>query len=251
MKYWIQPIKLITYSWLFFISLAQIVLPACAQVDQINVFSSADAFLDSSTPDANFGTGNLTISNSSLGRMLIWLKFNLSEVPDGAVISSAILQLKCSSAPEPFNVSSHFCSDNGWTENSITFNNAPAHDPTPMPDMCPTCGSKSWAIVDDPLQWYLWDVTFAVNQTVDGVHGGEDAVTIVLEERLEHAQGVKADFVSREGALQDTPRIRVAWSHIIPEFPPLHLAALFLTSTFLIPFLYRRTLETPKTRLES
>ncbi len=240
MDRWLLAVRLIALFLVSLIISAQIVLTVGAQLDQVNVYSSADVFLDSGNPDANFGTGDLTVANGSLGRMLIWLKFNLSEVPDGAVISSAILQLRCSSVPEPFNVSAHFCSDTSWIEDSITFNNAPTYDPTPMPDMCPTCGPKSWVIVNDPLQWYLWDVTFAVNKTVDGVHGGEDIVTIVLEERLEHAQGVEADFVSREGALQDVPRMRVAWSHIVPEFPPLHLATLFLAATLLLPLLYRR-----------
>ncbi|UCD96174.1 MAG: DNRLRE domain-containing protein [Candidatus Bathyarchaeota archaeon] len=230
--------------WIFLTAFIQTALPVYAQVDQITVFSSADAFIDSSAPDANFGTGDLTITNSSLQRMIIWLKFNLSDVPDGAVITSAILQLKCNSAPEPFNVSSHFCSDNDWTEASITYNNAPWYDPTPMPDMCPTCGSKNWALVDAPLQWYLWDVTFAVNQTLDGVHGGPDVVTIVLEERWEHPQGVVAAFVSRDGPFQDTPKMRVAWSHIIPEFPTFHLATFLLTTTLLLPFMIRRKPET-------
>ena len=212
---------------------------AKADIDRVTLSPSDDSYTVSSSPFTNYG-GEATLNVSrhenfeSVNETVMWLRFNLSSVPDGGVITSATLQLYGSFVPEPFNVSAHFCSDNNWNELAITFDNQPTYNATVMPVICQTCGSKSWALVNSSEQWYFWDVTYAVNRTVDGVFGGEGVVTIVLRENLNHQTSLLTTFHSIEGNIGYHPALKVAWSHIVPELPSSAAVIFFIVVTLLI-----------------
>jgi len=218
---------------------------ARAGIDLVALSPSDDSYTVSNSPFTNYG-GRATLNVSrhenfeSVNEVVMWLRFNLSKIPDGAVITSATLQLYCSFVPEPFNVSAHFCSDNNWSELVLTFDNQPKYNATVMPVICQTCGSKSWALVNSSERWYFWDVTFAVNRTVDGVFGGEGVVTIVLRENLNHQTSLLATFHSKEGNIGRHPALKVAWSHIVPELPSSAAVIFFIFVTLLITVIVKR-----------
>jgi len=212
---------------------------ANAQINRVTVFPSDNASTVSSSPDTNYGgqnTLNVTkyIVLDNIFEEIIWLKFNLSDVPDGAVITSSMLLLYCTSVDEAFNVSVHFCSNNTWNASTITFSSQPNYNPTAMPPLCQTCGPETWALVNTSQQWYSWDVTYAVNKTVDGIHDREDVVTIVLKENLEHESGSRASFYSENGSVAYLPKLTIVWSHVIPEFSPIVLLLGLVAATLAI-----------------
>lgn len=195
-----------------------------ASIDRVTLFPSDDSYTVSSSSFTNYG-GEATLNVSrhedfeSVNEVVMWLRFNLSSVPDGAVITSATLQLYCLFVSEVFNVSAHFCSENNWSEVTLTFDNQPTYNATMMPVICQTCGSKSWALVNSSERWYFWDVTYSVNRTVDGFFGGEGVVTVILRENLNHQTLTSATFHSKEGNIGYHPALKVTWSHIVPELP--------------------------------
>lgn len=208
-----------------------------AQINSVFVTLLDDTWTDTSSPDSNFGSQeNLNISRynaSTIYEKTVWLKFNLSEVPDGAVVTSSMLQLYCTFVDQPLNVSAHFCDNNTWSEQTVTFNNQPSFNMTAMPSLCQSCGPESWAIVDNAQAWYLFDVTYAVNRTIDGIHGGEDVVSTVLRNDWIHGSASEAAFYSKEGKYAYLPKLRVVWSHVVPEFPSLTILSLLMIASLL------------------
>ena len=82
----------------------------------------ADSFIDSSTPDTNFGhSAALRLDVSPDVRSFI--SFDVQDLPGGH-ISSAVLQL-FSTKTSRFGFDVFEVTDNNWAESEITYNNAP------------------------------------------------------------------------------------------------------------------------------
>jgi len=172
------------------------------------------------------------------------LKFNLSTVPEGAIITSGTLELYAMGVvhifePETYNISAHFCSDNSWSEQSITHLNQPDYENK----------ATSWVLVDTPEQWYSWDVTKLVERHVDARAHGEDEATIVLQENLNHRPAFNVIFSSKENENeQHFPKLTIQWSGIEPDIPE-HSWTSILLVTLLLSFvtlavviaIYKRT----------
>ena len=128
------------------------------------------------------------------------LPFNLSEVPKGAIIYEAELELKTYEVYEPAFVSVVYCLNNSWRENIITWNNKPPTLPWPI----------STADILNAEFWYGWDVKNHVEISLGG-DSGEYYLTLVLTIVGEQVGNI---------AFRDywtTPTLKVYWI----EPPPL------------------------------
>jgi hypothetical protein len=210
-----------------------------AQEGQVTPNPTDDTYCDSNNPDSNYGGQTvLHISRYEVYEIyeeIVWLKFNLSDVPDGAVVDVATLELYTALVTETYNVYAHSCSDNSWTEFTLTYSNMPTFNATSMDS----------ALVTSSLEWYSWNVVDAVRKAVDGIHGGPDAVTIVLLETSLRGTLSSVSFDSKEAILYP-PKLTIHWSDIIPEFPTWTSMLLMLIMLTVATALYkRRLLKTP------
>ncbi len=209
-----------------------------AQEGEVTLNPTDDAYVDDVTAVGNHGNA----SSLRVGKYqdldfmpweyIVWLKFNLSSVPDGAVVDVATLQLYSYAVPEIYNVYARFCSNNSWTELTLTHANMPVFNATSMDSEAVATSSK----------WYNWTVTDAVQQSVDGIFGGTDMVTIVLLETSLHGPGsdLTVSFYSKEGPDLYMPKLTIHWTDIVPEFPSFLVLPLFMIATLLSAIIYRR-----------
>lgn len=101
------------------------------------LYPDADAFIRDVLPDDNFGTNaSLAVYTMTNNNYRSFLKFDLSGLPVGAIITLAKLRINCYnatalSAPDT-NVQACRVADDSWLEvdnggDGITWNNQPAH----------------------------------------------------------------------------------------------------------------------------
>ena len=210
-----------------------------AQEGEVTLNPTDDTFVDDITAVGNHGNA----SSLRVGKyedliligpveFIVWLKFNLSSVPDGAVVDVATLQLYSYAVPETYNVYARFCSNNSWTELTLTHANMPVFNATSMDSEVVTTSSK----------WYNWTVTDAVQHSVDGIFGGPGMVTIVLLETSLHGAGMDLTvfFYSKEGSGLYMPKLTIHWNDVVPEFPTFLILPLFMITTLPAVILYRR-----------
>jgi hypothetical protein len=207
-----------------------------AQEGQVTLNPTDDTYTDWWNDESNYGAKSEVKVGNSGGDYAdyvyhAWLKFDLSSVPDGAVGVTAILELyECSlfGISETHNVSAYLCLDNSWSEYTLKEINEPFYNTTSCLD---------WTLVHTSETWYSWNVTKAVKNAT--------TLTIVLEESWDHEGAKYVEFNSKE-AESNIPKLTIAWTGIIPEFPtwaPLLLVILTLTVT--IAIYKRRLLKTP------
>jgi hypothetical protein len=97
------------------------------------LLSNDDALVNSSKPDKNYGTANLSVYYSNVEYNLSYLKFDLSAIPDSAVITKAELHLwsytpLVDGNPAYSNnpvVDLKYVSNDEWDESTITWNTRP------------------------------------------------------------------------------------------------------------------------------
>jgi hypothetical protein len=210
-----------------------------AQTGQVTLKPTQDAYTDSKNPNSNFGgqtylqvetyqyTANQTTHNY---QSVVWLKFNLSSVPTGAIIDGATLQLYISTATQTYAVHACYCSDDSWTELGITRANMP------------TVGfiSVDAALVGTGDKWCIWNVSGAVNFAK--INNNLTALTIALIEPTFHGSSSWVWFYSREAPVSVTdysPKLTIHWSGVIPEFQAVMLLPFLMMATTLIVLLYR------------
>lgn len=134
----------------------------------------ADSYVWNEAPDWNRGKEwNLIVQENGIER-IVFLMFDLSQIPTGASIDESKLRLFTNDVDIKAPVSTHYCSSNGWTEDGITYNNKPSFSETPIDALN----------VTKALTWYEWNVTDATQTaltTADrklslvlkaGTHGG-------------------------------------------------------------------------------
>jgi len=215
-----------------------------AQEGEATLNPTDDTFVESYTPVGNFGSsGCLEVEKYEqtspfymVVEYIVWLKFDLSSVPDGAVVDAATLQLFSYDVPETYNVYARFCSNNSWTESALTHANMPDFNATSMDSEVVAASSR----------WYNWTVTDAVQQSVDGIFGGPGMVTIVLLETSFHATNWQVSFYSKEGSDLYMPKLTIHWADVIPEFPSflILLAFMFVTTLAVVAYKKRNRVNT-------
>jgi len=236
-----KPLRIIfAMSILLGVFIAPIVLiPSVnAQEGQVTLNPSDDTYTDSLTVPP-MGDGNLlnvgTYTEAYTDIAMTWLKFNLSDVPDGAVVDVATLELDAFYLflGDSYNVCAHSCSDNSWTELTLTYANMPSFNATPM---------DSTVITEK--KWYSWNVTDAVREAVNGLHGGPDVVTIILSETEHGSIAPEVGFSSKE--FINPPKLTVHWNDVIPEFPTwTSMLLIIIGLTVAVAICKQRLLKTP------
>jgi len=204
-----------------------------AQIGEVTFKPTDDTYVDSSNPNSNYGKQNylqITNYNSEVNiayESIVWLKFNLSSVPDGAVIDGATLQLRTSTINGSCDVNAYSGSDFlnviavvSWTELTLTYSNMPSYNTTSMDSV----------LVETSSQWYSWSVVDAVR---NALNNAVRTMTIVL---LPSLQGLisSISFNSKEFSIAEyAPTLTVHWSGIVPEFPTFLVLPLFMMATLL------------------
>jgi hypothetical protein len=215
-----------------------------AQAGEVTLKPIDDTYVDSSNPSSNYGEQNyLQITNynsevNSAYESIAWLKFNLSSVPDGAVIDGATLQLRTSNVTGfviSFNVNAYSGSDFlnvsavvSWTELTLTYSNMPSYNTTSMDSV----------LVATNNQWYNWSVVDAVRDALDST---ARTVTLVLFDPSPHGLVSSISFNSKEFNLSDyAPTLTVHWSDILPEFPTFLFLSFYIMATLIAVIAYRK-----------
>ena len=214
-----------------------ILVPACmfiplvyCQPGQVTLKPADDTYTDSINRKSNYGgessleiTTGVTRAPPSMKddeinqggipapySKIVWLKFNLSSVPNGAVVDMAVLQLYATVVAENGGlvVKADSCSDNTWTELTLTYSNMPCAGMMPL----------DFEHVSTSNQWYNWSVVDVVRNVLNG---NPKALTIALMTSLESSAS-SAWFWSKEAPVPYTdcaPRLTVYWSYA-PTQPP-------------------------------
>lgn len=221
-----------------------------AQAGQTTLNPSDDTCVNSDASSSNYGgQENLQIWNYQYtvsgqtykSESIVWLKFNLSSVPSGAVIDEATLRLYTSLVDETFNVTACYCSDNSWTELGMTWDNMPTIGLIPVNSV----------LVATPYQWYNWNVSDAVKYAQ--VDNNLTAVTIALIEPNAHSTSSMLWFYSKEAPAYApltpfTPNLTIHWSSVVPEFPTFFVLPFFMMA-MLIPVVFYKKKTMPYKRL--
>mgnify|MGYP003681907187 CR=1 FL=1 len=178
-----------------------------AKEGQVEFVPCADTYTDILDPLSNYGGSYyLNIAYNEYAIQTVWLKFNLSHVPDGAIVDNATLKVFPTVVTATHEVSAYFCSNTSWEEYTINFINRPDFDDTALDK----------ALVGMPNKWYSWNVTNAVRNSLNGVFNASDMLTIVLKQTQGHFSYRQLQIVSREYGIRVS--LYVHWSgSVIPE----------------------------------
>ncbi|MDI6885001.1 MAG: DNRLRE domain-containing protein [archaeon] len=96
-----------------------------ASEEPVTLYPEANAYVNSFSPDKNYGKYyDLQVEGNKYNKT-IFIKFNLMQIPADASIVSAQLMLYGYSSNSGI-VSVYYVSDDSWTENGITYNNRPS-----------------------------------------------------------------------------------------------------------------------------
>ena len=124
----------------------------------------ADAYVSSAEGEltSNFGGKSyLQVANSGnpfTGECVGFLKFDLTEIPSDASISSAKLELHTGLyVTSTHTIRVHYCSDNSWTEFGITYENYPSF----------TFAITDSATVASTGKWHEWNIISDVQTAVE------------------------------------------------------------------------------------
>jgi len=182
---------------------------AGATTETVKLYPSDDSYIDNSSKDANFGSQNHIWIASYLEdpglTIRMYLKFDLSSLPDGVRINSARLFLYCSKVTDPLAGASDLeireVLDDTWTESSITWNNQPAY------------GSLlDTKLVDTAGIWWDLDVT----SFVQGEFTGDKVVSLLGKMIIENEYWDRhVVFSSKENDGYD-PYLEVTYSTLVP-----------------------------------
>jgi len=121
-----------------------------------------DAYVSSLYSSINRGSDKLLLANYRSRdvdvKILVYIKFDLSNIASNVEITSAKLELYSMSLTIPSQISIYYCPYNTWNELEITYDNAPEYDPT----------STSSAYVSGANTWYSWDLMSDVRNAQRG-----------------------------------------------------------------------------------
>ncbi|MHC4061572.1 MAG: CBM96 family carbohydrate-binding protein, partial [Planctomycetota bacterium] len=170
-----------------------------------------DAYVHSGNPGTNYGaSGTLYVGDENWNSPVIitrsYLEFDLTVIPSGSTITSALLYLHCGEIgnPSSMDVNSHFVSDDSWTEGTITWGTSPGHNAVPT----------DTTTVNSTAAWFSWDVTADATSE----HAGDGKLSIMMKDANEMTQGRWAGFGSKETSSTGfEPYLEVEYDEPLPE----------------------------------
>jgi hypothetical protein len=129
----------------------------------LTLYPINDAYVQNNEPDSVHNNNTLYAGyTNEITRS--YLMFNLSAIPNGQSIVSALLRLSPNflSLTEPI-ISAHYLEDDSWSENTLTWNNAPTNFNIPATDTR-TIGTEEvfWTVTNDVSHAYDVDDIYSV-----------------------------------------------------------------------------------------
>ncbi|MCE5186248.1 MAG: DNRLRE domain-containing protein [Planctomycetaceae bacterium] len=123
-----------------------------------------DTYARSNQPDTNFGSSDgITAGMESTTEYQAFIKFDLSSIPQGQVITSAKLLLDGSFVTIPAPLLAAFRIPDNWTESTLTWNNKPAaYDTNPIDQKTAVIDITSWAVTLDVDKDYATQTPYSV-----------------------------------------------------------------------------------------
>lgn len=155
-----------------------------------------------------------------------FLKFNLSNVPEGARGFTAILELYCCSVGSVTSTyPAYLCLNNSWSEETLNYCHLPS-----MGDLY--LDSETVGIEET---WHSWIVTTAIeNATLRNA----TEVSIMVGDFFGEAPSPWAYFNSKEAG-KYIPKLTIEWNEV-PEFPSFLILPLFMIATLLAVIVCKR-----------
>jgi hypothetical protein len=189
----------------------------------------ADTFVDAYNATSTYGHRDyLEVSDYSNGLSIIAIMFDISKISHVLNASSEIkLRLYCFYVPSPHIVGVHWCVNNTWNEENLTFVSLGGFFKTDPGDVVK---------VNEDI-WYEWKVTDFVRKAIEENY---EKITFTLEV-MPPSEGL-AWFASKD---QTSPEMRdyslqLVFTYLEPQTNPLDIptkVALGLTVTVVIVFL--------------
>jgi hypothetical protein len=176
-------------SCLFLISVSLFLAPRVVNAtigsSKMTLYAVADAYVNSSNPNANYGNENSLKVVSDGQVSYIYVMFDLSSVPsDANILSAEIMLYLQGSSGTADTIGVFFCVDNSWRELEITYNNKPGFNPIP---------TDTWSFgFIEYYDYKSWNVTQDVKTAFPS-----GRLTEVLKFTTKTGSG-SADFDSRE-----------------------------------------------------
>jgi hypothetical protein len=84
-----------------------------------------DGYVSSGSPDTVYGNASQIIQLSVSSALSSYLRFDLSSIPDDAVLQSAVLSIRTLTNPGTYSVALTRVSNDNWVENTLTYNTRP------------------------------------------------------------------------------------------------------------------------------
>jgi hypothetical protein len=182
-----------------------------SKADMLQLYPTNDAYVNSAEPDTiHNGNGvNVGYNNGTITRS--YLMFNLSAIPAGQSIVSALLRLDTSYfSPIAPTVGAYYLENDNWSESTLTWNNAPTNFKIPATDT---------QLIN------IGEVFWTVNPDVTHAYGADDIYSVVMKLPNE-VPGAETGFWSKDIGVTDwSPYLKIEYQPI-PEPATLVLLGL-------------------------
>lgn len=188
--------------FVFTIALAPVVQ---AQAGSIEATLTDDTYYGSPYQVIHGSEPVLKVSRSAY---ITFLKFNISNIPEGAMDTTAVLELytEHEGVPSPRFVAVFPIDNETWTEQTYT--------PDDFLERYFT--EKVVQYVTNEETWYEWNVTDIIAETVS--NSSSLVAFAVMYDTSEETDPIL--FTSKEGSMTKMPKLTVFWESIIPDLPP-------------------------------
>lgn len=194
-------------------------------VEQRTIFPIADASVQQDAGVTQWGKSDfLYVENDQYENFISFLRFDLSAFSGVASIESASLELqvRTESVLGSTHVSVHFCPDDSWNENGITWETKPSFDPDLLQSVLVVPSQ------DGQIQIHSWIVT-SVCRTV--LEESDKTVSFAMSaEKRTDSSKTYAGFYSRETGYK--PRLVVLYTGVSTQQQPNEDASLMLPLVF-------------------
>jgi len=154
--------------------------PAAGGSGTMSLVPVADAHVASGYPANNYGASTsmyVQSTTAGFGNERAWLRFDLTGLPAGAMVSASRLKLyQWANSGTPLAVAVHGSANTAWSESGITWNSQPAFDATAL----------ATQNVSARNTWYTWDLGSYAN--------GKSAVSLVAKPATENANPASATY---------------------------------------------------------
>jgi hypothetical protein len=191
------------------------------QSDGINYDGTVDTYISNWSPETNYGNGDRMIVRSN-DQMAPLLRFDLDDIPAGAPVSKAYLELFVRHRSNASNWldAEVYAMQRNWIEDQATWNLATSSVPWSQPGANDITSDRSIVPLDSQRldQELVWE-RFEVTEIVDEWVGGQVANEGLIVKSAASSGGIAYDFYTREASdIELRPRLVLTYG--VPAPPP-------------------------------